>query len=73
MLRLRPVFEGAGEPGISSVPGPRGKLGIFLSPGAYMEEPVRGTTPKTSLRSVLFQQVVFEDREETKIVPSPRT
>ena len=38
VLRLRPVFEGAGEPGIFSVPEPRGKLGIFVSPRAYIEE-----------------------------------
>jgi len=31
------MFEGAGEPGIFSVPEPRGKLVIFLSPMAYME------------------------------------
>ena len=38
VLRLRPVLEGAGELGISSVPESRGKLGIFPSPRAYMEE-----------------------------------
>ena len=37
-LRLRPVFEGAGEPRIFSVPKPREKLGIFPSPRANMEE-----------------------------------
>ena len=29
---MRPIFEGAGESGIFSVPEPRGKLGIFPSP-----------------------------------------
>jgi len=37
-----------------------------------MEETVRRITPDTSLRSVLCQQVVFEEREETEIVSSPR-
>ena len=37
-LRLRPMFEGAREPGIFSVSEPRGKLGIFPSPRAYMDE-----------------------------------
>ena len=37
-LRLRPAFDGAGEPGIFSAPEPRGKLGIFPSPRAHMEE-----------------------------------
>jgi len=32
VLRLRPVFEGAGEPKIFSSPEPRRKLGIFGSP-----------------------------------------
>ena len=32
------VFEGAGEPGIFSVPEPRVKLGIVPNPRAYMEE-----------------------------------
>ena len=31
------MFEGAGEPGIFSVPERRGKHGIFPSPRAYME------------------------------------
>ena len=34
---LCPVFEGAEEPGIFSVPEPRESLGIFPSPSAYME------------------------------------
>ena len=29
VLRLRPVFDGAGEPGIFAVPEPREKFGIF--------------------------------------------
>jgi len=36
-LRLRPVFGGAEEPGISSVKEPRGKLEIFRSPRAYIK------------------------------------
>ena len=37
VLRLRPVFEEAGEPGIFSVPDEPGeKLGVFLNPRAYM-------------------------------------
>ena len=34
---LRPVFEGAEELGIFSVLGPRGKVGNFPSPRAYIE------------------------------------
>jgi len=34
--RLRPVFEKAGEPGIFSVPEPRGKLGNVPSPRALV-------------------------------------
>jgi len=37
-LCLPLVFEGAGELRIFSNPEPRGKLGIFPSPRAYMEE-----------------------------------
>ena len=37
VLRLRPVFEGAREPGVSSVPELRGKLGIFPSSRGYIE------------------------------------
>ena len=69
---LWPVFEGAGEPGIFSVPEPRGKLGIFSNPRACMKETVRRVTPQTSLCSVLRQQAVFEKGEETEIVRSPR-
>ena len=32
VFTLRPVFEGAGESGIFSIPEPRGKIGIFPSP-----------------------------------------
>ena len=42
VLRRRPVFEGTGEPGISSIPELREKLGIFPSPRAYMEETKKG-------------------------------
>ena len=59
-LRLRPVFEGAKEPGIFSVPAPRGKLGIFSSPTTYMEETVRTVRPRTSPHLILHQQDVFE-------------
>ena len=40
VLLLRPVFEGAGEPGIFSSARiqEEAKLGIFPSPRAYMEE-----------------------------------
>jgi len=37
---LIPVFEGAGEPDVFSVLDPRGKLGIFSSPRAYIGETV---------------------------------
>ena len=37
VLCLRPVFEGAGEHGIFSVPEPRGNFGILLSPRANMK------------------------------------
>jgi len=37
VLPLRPVFEGAGEPRMFSVPTPRKKLGIFPSPRAFIE------------------------------------
>ena len=36
--RLRPVFEGAEEPGIFLVSEPRAKIGIFPSPTAYLEK-----------------------------------
>ena len=36
-IRLRPVFDGAEEPGIFSVPELGGKFGIFSSPRAYIE------------------------------------
>ena len=52
VLHLRPVFEGAGEPGIFSVPEPGAKLGIFVSPRAYMEETVRRVTSR--------QQAIFK-------------
>ena len=58
--RLQPVFERSGEPGIFQIPEPRGKLGIFPSPRAYMEEAVRRVKSRTSLHSVLRQQAVFE-------------
>ena len=35
---LRPTFEGAGEPGIFSVPEPEGKLGKFSESQNRMEE-----------------------------------
>ena len=38
VLCLRPLFEGAAEPGIFSVPESRGTFGIFPSPRTYMEE-----------------------------------
>ena len=62
MFRVAPaaVFKEAGEPGIFSVPEPRKKLGIFLSPRAYTEEIISRVTSRTSLRSVLRQQAVFE-------------
>ena len=58
--RLRPVFGGTREPTIFSGPALGGKLGIFPSPRAYMEETVRRVTPRTSRRSALRQQAVFE-------------
>ena len=67
MLRLRPVFEGAGESGMFSVAEPRRKLGIFSSPRTYMEETVRRMKPRTSLRSVLRQQAVFEGGESLEV------
>ena len=82
VLRLRPVFEGAGEPTIFSVSEPRGgeteeprrKLGIFLCPGAYMEETVRTVTPCTSLgSSVLRQQAVIEGRGSSKFFHVPES
>ena len=72
VLCLRPVFEGAGEPGIFSVTESRGKLGIFLSPRAYMEETVRAVTSRTSLRSVLRQQAVFEGGGSSEFFQVPR-
>ena len=62
------------------------ELGIFISPRAYTEETVRRVKPRTSLRSVLCQQPVFEGRGslyffksqslyrggEIGIFPSPR-
>ena len=71
------MFEGAGEPGIFSVP--EGNLGIFPSPRAYMEETVRRVTTRTSLR----QRAVFgeggleffkipESKEKLGIFLSPR-
>ena len=43
------------------VPEFRRKFGIFPSPRAYIEETVERVTPCTSLRSVLCQQVIFEE------------
>ena len=59
------MFDGVGEPEIFSAPEPRGKLGTFLSPKAYVEEAVRRVTPRTSLRSVLHQQAVIEGGQAT--------
>jgi len=42
------------------VPEPREKFEIFPSPKAYMEETVRRVTSRTSLRSILRKQAVFE-------------
>ena len=42
---------------------PRGKLGIFRSPRAHMEETVKTVTPR--------KQTVFEGGGETGIFPSP--
>ena len=71
LLRLRPVCQGAGEPGIFQVSEPGRKFEMFPTPTAYMEEEalnsstyveetVRRVTPRVSLRSVLRQQAVFE-------------
>ena len=38
-LRLQPLFEKAGEPGIFSVPEPRNELGIF--PSSRVQEETR--------------------------------
>ena len=57
--RLRPVFEGAGKPGIFSVTEPEGKLGIFSSPRACIE----------GQRSEYFQ--VPMPRRKLGIFPSP--
>ena len=64
-------IEGEGS-GFFEVPKPRRKLEILPSPRAYMEETVRRVTPQTLLRSVLRQQVVSEEREESEIVQRPR-
>ena len=84
LTRLRPEFQEEGEPGSSSsprayiqkesavfwqvIPGSRGKLGILLSPRAYMAEIVR----TMRLRTVLRGQAVFERRGETGIFLCPR-
>ena len=54
------------------MPKSRRKLEVFVSPGAYMEKIVRKEKPRTSLRSVLLQQALFEEGEETEIFSSPR-
>ena len=74
-LRLRPVFEGAGEPGIFSVPEPRGKIGIFPSPGAYVEETVEQTVFEGEGESGIFpssRAYVEVERLEFFLVPEPR-
>ena len=50
-----------------------GEIGIFLGAKAYMEETVRRVTPRTSLRSVLRQQAVFEVEGSSEFfqVPGP--
>ena len=53
------------------MPKPRRKLTIFSSPTAYTEETVRTVTPRTSLHSVLRQQIVVEGGGETEIFASP--
>ena len=54
------------------MPKPSRKLEIFPSPRASLEKTVRRVTLQTSLRSVLREQAVFEEKEETVIVPSLR-
>ena len=56
------------------VPEPRRKLGlgIFLSSRAYMEETLGRVTPRTSLRSVLRQQPVFEGGGSFEFFQVPR-
>ena len=73
----RPVFEGAEEPGIFSIPEPRGKLGIFPSPRAYMKETIREVTSRNSLHSVLRQRAVFKGKGNFELfqvpeIPEPR-
>ena len=72
---LRPVFEGAAESRIFSVPEPRRKLGIIPNLRAYiMEVTVRRATSRNSLRSVLRQRAVFKGRGNFALfqVPDPR-
>ena len=72
-IRLRSVFEGAGEPGIFSVPESRGKLGIFSSLRAYMEETVKTMTSRTSHLASLDSLLTgcIERRKTLGIFPSP--
>ena len=61
MHRLWPVFEEAEEPGIFSVPEPKGKLGIFPSPIAYIERdsPFRGGELKIFLLLMNFPHISY--------------
>ena len=50
---LRPVFEGAGEFGIFSVPEPRRKLGIFPCPRAYIKEKAGRVTLRQQIGHIM--------------------
>ena len=68
-LRLWPVFEKAGEPGIFSVPEPRRKLGIFPSPKTRMVETVRTVTPRLACFTANRLYLKEEERTEFSQVP----
>ena len=62
------------SPGFSQVPEPiyeEGEL-VFPSLKAYMKQTVKTVKSRTSLRSVLCQQAVFEGGGELGISPSSR-